>query len=93
MTHTLPGKNLKLLHSENGFYATLTAQADADSNQQTASQESNTLPIAPQGSVKHFQTQQFHSPFDIDYDKTSHRKIEKGFRAEIGPKRDVAEVT
>jgi hypothetical protein len=29
--------NLQLLHSENGFYTTLTAQADADSNQQPES--------------------------------------------------------
>jgi hypothetical protein len=33
--------------------ATLTVQADADSNQQTASQESSTLHIAPHGSVFH----------------------------------------
>jgi hypothetical protein len=36
-THNLRGMNLQLLHSENGFYAILTVQADADSNQQTAS--------------------------------------------------------
>jgi hypothetical protein len=36
-THNLRGRNLQLLHSENGFYATRTAQADADSNQQPES--------------------------------------------------------
>jgi hypothetical protein len=36
-THNLRGRNIQLLHSENGFYATLTAQADADSNQQPES--------------------------------------------------------
>jgi hypothetical protein len=32
----LEGRYLQLLQSKNGFYAILTAQADADSNQQTA---------------------------------------------------------
>jgi hypothetical protein len=35
--YNLRGRNLQLLHSENGFYTTLTAQADADSNQQPES--------------------------------------------------------
>jgi hypothetical protein len=33
-THNLQGRNLQLLHSENVFYATLTEQSDANSNQQ-----------------------------------------------------------
>jgi len=36
-TQTLRGRNLQLLQSENSFYATIAAQADADSNKQSDS--------------------------------------------------------
>jgi hypothetical protein len=35
--HLASKESIQLMHSENGFYAILAAQADADSNQQTAS--------------------------------------------------------
>jgi hypothetical protein len=50
-THNLPERNLQLLHSENGFYATFTAQADTDSNQQPESSKVSTLHTAPHGSI------------------------------------------
>jgi hypothetical protein len=49
----LPGRNLQLLHSENGFYATLTAQADTDSNQQPEFLGQYAIHTAPHGSVSH----------------------------------------
>jgi hypothetical protein len=49
--HLARKESIQLRHSEDYFYATLTAQSDSVPNQQISSLESCTLHIAPHGSV------------------------------------------